>query len=125
MKFANSQRGMSSAGWMMALVVAGMAILVAVKILPIYIDDNAIGSIVASLDGKTSIEKASPRLVRSYISKGIQTNMVYNFDKKNDIAVYEEDGFLKVYIEYEKRIHLISNVDLVMSFEHYWQIRNR
>ncbi len=124
MKFANSQRGMTSAGWMMTLALAGMVLLITFKMVPYYLDDSAIGSTLDSLTDKPAIDSASVRDVRRYISKGFQTNMIRDFDRE-DIEIYEEDGFMKVDIEYEKRVHIVSNVDVVMSFKHNWQISNQ
>ncbi|MCL6417151.1 DUF4845 domain-containing protein [Aestuariirhabdus sp. Z084] len=124
MKFANSQRGMSTAGWMMTLAVAGMTLLLVFKMVPFYLDDQAIGQTLENLSARKGIDEASPREIRGFINKNFQTNMIRDFDKE-DIEIYEEDGFLKVDIEYEKRVHIVSNVDVVMSFKHNWQVKNQ
>ncbi|WP_164880878.1 DUF4845 domain-containing protein [Aestuariirhabdus litorea] len=124
MKLANRQRGMTTAGWMMTLALGGMILLLVFKMVPYYMDDRAIAQLLENMKERQGIEDADILQVRGYLSKGFQTNMIRDFDRE-DIEVYEADGFMKIDIEYEKRVHIAGNVDVVMSFKHNWQVANQ
>ncbi|WP_426417295.1 DUF4845 domain-containing protein [Aestuariirhabdus sp. LZHN29] len=124
MKFSKTQRGMSSSGWMATLAIGGMVLLLVFKMVPYYMDDAAIGQLLENISNRQNIEEASVREIESFISKGMQTNSIRDFDN-DTIEVYEADGYMKVDIVYEKRVNIIGNVDVVMSFKHNWQVANQ
>ncbi|MCX4025493.1 DUF4845 domain-containing protein [Endozoicomonas sp. SM1973] len=122
MKLKKSQLGLTAFGWFLALCVGGFVVVTVMKLAPIYIDNYAIQNIFDSLDDRPDIAKASPRKVRDYISKGFTTNMIRDVHIK-DVVVKKEGGFLTASLKYEKREHLVKNIDLVLTFENSWKIK--
>ncbi|MDE1460438.1 DUF4845 domain-containing protein [Spartinivicinus poritis] len=122
MKLKKSQLGLTAFGWFLALCVGGFAVVTVMKLAPIYMDNYAIQNVFDSLDERPGIAKSSPRQVRDYISKGFTTNMIRDVNVK-DVVVKKESGFLSASLKYEKREHLVKNIDLVLTFENSWKIK--
>lgn len=122
MKLKKSQLGLTAFGWFLALTLCGFIVVTAMKLAPIYMDNFSVQKVLDSLDDRPSIAKASPRQVRSYISKGFTTNMIRDINAK-DVVIKKENGFLTAKLKYEKREHLIKNIDIVLTFENSWKIK--
>ncbi|WP_163835045.1 DUF4845 domain-containing protein [Spartinivicinus ruber] len=122
MKLKKSQLGLTAFGWFLALCVGGFIVVTVMKLAPIYIDNYAVQKVFNSLDERPGIAKASPRKVRDYISKGFTTNMIRDFNAK-DVVIKKESGFLSATLKYEKREHLVKNIDIVLTFENSWKIK--
>ena len=120
MKIAHSQRGLTGTGWLMVLVGVSCLGLVLTKMVPHYADDSTIASVLESLENRPGIAEASLRQVRNYVQIGFDTNNIRDFDM-DAIEVFSEEGFTQVQINYEKRVNIYGNVDVVMSFKHLWK----
>lgn len=124
MNLLQRQKGMSTGGMLLTILAVLFAATVVMKLFPVYMDNFTVKSILESLDRQPGITKASTRNVKSSISKGFQTNMVRDISL-DDVVVKKENGHLVVDINYERRVDLISNIDVVITFENNWTIKHQ
>ncbi len=115
----NRQQGSSALSWLFYLLIGGLLLSFAFKVLPFYMDDHAVNKVVASLTDRPGSSTASVTQVRTWIDKGLQLNMV-KLDR-SEVKVARENGVVAINIGYERRINFFYNVDLVLTFEHNWK----
>ncbi|MFK0573431.1 DUF4845 domain-containing protein [Endozoicomonas sp.] len=113
------QRGSGALSWLFYLLIGGLLLSFAFKVLPFYMDDHAVNKVVSSLTGRPGSSTASVTQVRTWIDKGLQLNMV-KLDR-SEVKVARKNAVVAVDIDYERRINFFYNVDLVLTFEHNWK----
>jgi hypothetical protein len=73
-------------------------------------------SVLESLKDEPGITGKTRSEIIRMVSKRFDVNDVYNVDPKL-VEVKKDRGVLKVSINYERREHLVGNVDVVATFD--------
>ena len=120
----NRQKGLGILGMLVTILVGGFALMVAMKLVPLYLDDYAVSRVLTSLDDKPAVASAGTSEVRDWLKKGLQTNVV-ELDPKEVRVFRDKYAVVSVEIDYERRLKLIKNVDLIVSFEHDWKVKSQ
>ncbi|KEQ17966.1 DUF4845 domain-containing protein [Endozoicomonas numazuensis] len=118
------QKGLSTLGWLVAILVGGFMIMLTFKVAPIYLDDYAISKVLTSMDTKTGVKEAGVPQVREWLNKGLMTNRI-KLAKGESKVLRDEGKSVAVEIDYERRVHLMYNIDLVLTFEHNWNAKSQ
>jgi hypothetical protein len=87
------------------------------KIIPVYINDGSVSSIMGKLSGDSSLSNASSRTIRETIEKRLKINNIYDIDP-SEIVIRPGRGGYTVTLNYEPRGNLFGNLDYVISFKH-------
>ncbi len=124
MDLMRKQQGMTTGGMLLTVLAVIFAATVVMKLFPIYLDNYSIKSILESLDREPEIASYSPKQLKNKIDKHFQTNMIRDI-RMQDVKTKRENGMLVVDIDYERRVDLIGNIDLVVTFENNWTTQAR
>lgn len=98
----NRQNGMTFIGIVMLLVVIAVIALTAVKIIPIYIENFAVKSVLTSIENDHRIDPKSKAAIWESIRKRLYINEV-RLIKKEHVTMSRKNGKTTVTIEYESR----------------------
>ena len=112
----STQTGMSFVGILVIVVIVASAVTVLLKIGPHYIDFYAVKSVIEDLPAQ-KVHEMSRSEIKESLQKRFKVNNLRDF-KVVDILKIDrgrDDTVLKV--NYEQREHLVSNVDIVLTFE--------
>lgn len=112
------QRGMSS---LMLLFVAGtgaLALICALKLLPVYIENWSIKEMLSGIETEymDSGEGLTPREMRSRVEKRLMVNQINAIDPR-DLVIERTKSHFVLTANYESRVPLFANVDVVLKFE--------
>lgn len=121
---SNKQSGMSSLGMLTILLLAGFFLLAAFRVGPLYFDNIYVAEGLRSLsnpDGDLSTLNKSQ--VKAQLGKYFLLNNIRDFSM-DSIQVKKDDSGLLVTADYEKRVHLIHNIDVVLVFQNHWHSSN-
>lgn len=116
MKTLKKQRGLSSLGWLFVISVAGFALLCGFKLGPVYLDNNFVRGALQSLAKEGEVGSMSNGEIRSKLSKLFTINNIRG-DVTKKVKVERKKDRVLVSINYEERIPLIYNIDVVLTFE--------
>ncbi|MGB0360868.1 MAG: DUF4845 domain-containing protein, partial [Endozoicomonas sp.] len=105
--------------WLIFLFIGVAIFSLGLKIMPLYIDDYAVKKVVSSLTSRPDSETVSVNQIRAWVQKGLQLNTVKL--EKSEIKITRKNSIVTVDIDYERRVHLFHNVDIVLSFNHDWK----
>jgi hypothetical protein len=112
----DAQRGFTLIGLMMVFAVVGFFALIIMRLLPVYMEDNAIKgavfSVAAELPPTASIGEA-----RKAFGKRLEINDVKAV-VPGDLVMGGEAGVRALVVEYEGRAPFISNISFVVDFYH-------
>lgn len=114
MNSSRAQNGVSMFGFVMAMVVVVLLGIVAMKVVPMYIEFN---SVKKSLDGVAQEQFDSAGEVRQSLSKRLNINYADSL-KKEDISVKSKDGRYVVAVDYYVDKPLVGNLSLSAHFEY-------
>ena len=116
MKKWHHQKGMTAIGWMLVLGLIAFFTLITLRMVPLYMEYGKVASTLESLKDQPNIALHSKSEIVKIVSKRFDVNDVKNVDPKL-IKISKDRGKMKVGISYERREHLVGNVDIVAIFE--------
>ena len=111
------QDGMTYMGMLILLVVIAFFAIVLVKVSPLYMEHFKVDSSLESLaqESKDSQAALSPREIEKHLLNRLSINDVQHVTKDN-IKITREGRKTVVTVDYEARVTLFSNLDLVARF---------
>ncbi len=110
------QRGFSKLGLVFMLVVLVSGLTFALKVLPVYIDHNFVQGVAESLLESGRANSMTQAEVREEIAASMRVNNVRDFDL-DSISTSRANGASIISITYERRIPLVANIDIILSFD--------
>lgn len=121
--YPGRQAGMTLIGWLLVFIFIAFAALIAMRLVPVYMESASVGTVLDSVAQDRSISAENRAEVMSTIRKRLNINDVDNVKREN-IKFERVSGGLEVTIEYEARVDLVGNLDAVASFKKQALIRN-
>ncbi|WP_158256802.1 DUF4845 domain-containing protein [Pseudomonas sp. MYb185] len=113
-----SQKGMSFFGWLAVIALVVFAGVIAMKLIPIYLDHFALRKVVTSVNEDPSIKIGSLRDMHSHINKGMQINSIRDIKAADAVTVISSGtNTYTVTIKYEVRAPMLKTVDLLVHFD--------
>ena len=108
------QRGLSALGMLVVLAVAGFVLTVGFKIGPLYLDNYFVDAALQTLANEP-VHSMSDRQIRRKVADYFTINNVRDVNAKS-LKIAREKTRTLVYMDYEKRVNLIANLDVVVVF---------
>ncbi len=114
----HSQKGMSFFGWLAVIALIVFGLVLAMKLIPIYLDHFALRSMVTKINEDPTIEIKSIRQFNRYIEDGMQINSIRDINAREAIKITASgNNAYTVQIAYEVRTPALQNVDLLVHFD--------
>lgn len=124
MKKWHHQRGMTAIGWLLVLGLIAFFTLITLRLVPLYLEYSKISSVFESLVDEPGIGAKPRSAIISLVTKRFDINDVRKVSPKL-IKISKEKGLTRISIEYERREHLMSNIDVVASFNKQIEVSTR
>lgn len=113
------QRGMTAIGWLIVIALVATQAMMALRIIPIYINDGSIKSVLEALPNDPEVRGKPARDVRYFIDRRLQINGITDFERdKKAFKFRKTTSGLEVKLHYEKRGPIFSNLEFVATFDH-------
>jgi Tfp pilus assembly major pilin PilA len=116
MNTQHHQKGMTAIGWLLVLGLIAFFALITLRLVPLYLEYSKVASVLESLQNEPGITNQSRSEIVSLVTRRFDVNDVREVDPRI-IKVSKENGILTVSIDYERRQHLMGNVDVVATFD--------
>jgi len=112
------QQGMSTLGILMAVVLVVSGMLLAMKLVPLYINDYAIGKAVASFETEENLYGKTKTEIRSMLRRKLTADYTEGLDN-DEIQIEKKKGVITIDVIYEARVSVVHNLDVVANFSHH------
>lgn len=112
-----TQRGVSKLSLLTTFLLIASFLTFGLKVAPLYVDDNVITGICSELIESGEIDGMNVRDLRTRVNNSLRINNVMDFDT-SAITLTRENGQAIISIEYERRVELVANLDVVARFSH-------
>ena len=112
------QSGMSAVGFMFFVAIFVFVLLSVLKIVPIYIENMSIQSILEGIEEEysTTTKQPSQTEIKSLLQKRFNINQITQLPVK-DIQIKKDKTHYLVTANYETRIDFLANIDVVIVFD--------
>lgn len=124
MKKWHHQRGMTAIGWLLVMGLIAFFALIILRLVPIYLEYSKVVSVFESLAKEQGVGARSRNEIIVLVTKRFGVNDVDKVSPKL-VKVSKEKGMTVISIEYERREHLMSNIDVVASFSKQVEVPSR
>ncbi len=115
------QRGMSSLGWITVLLVVAFFITCTVKLLPEYMQSWTVKSTLQNVAESGDLANKSPSEIRRKLVKLFRVNQIDSITVK-DVEISRESTGVVIHAQYERRMPLMYNIDVVLKFDHSHEV---
>ncbi len=109
------QQGMTFISLLVVLAIGVFFTLLAIKMVPTYLENFAIQEVLASVEQERSSRDLSRVRLKDNLLKRFQINGVYDFPR-DKIKIEKVKGGRRILVEYEVRKPVAGNVYVVMTF---------
>lgn len=116
MHLRSRQSGLSSLGWLTLLGVAGFFLLCVFRVGPIYLEQFQVKAVLDEVFTSSNARQMSKHELLETLRKRFEVNGIEVLPTK-DIKFVESREGIQVDCNYEKRIPLIANIDVVVKFD--------
>lgn len=110
------QRGMTLIGWVIVLGLIAFFSLLALRLVPLYLDIYRIKTVLKSLPQEPLITQKTPFEIKQMIERKLYINYVESVQAK-DFEVTRKGNKTTVSIEHEFRTPFIGNVSLLVDYQ--------
>ncbi|NOQ36445.1 MAG: DUF4845 domain-containing protein [Methylococcaceae bacterium] len=114
--FAKKQQGMTAGGIVLMLIGICMSVVIALKIIPVYMQQGKVKSALESMANIPEIENKSKREVNTFLYKRFDVNGIRNLPK-DAVKITKFGGYLKIKIKYDTEEQLVSNLFVLIKFD--------
>ena len=115
----NSQKGMTTTSALFTLFIVGFVLTVAFRLAPHYLDNRIIQSAIDQV-GESDINGKSNSQIRRKIADFFTINNIRDVDVRK-VVIDREDSGTQISLDYEKRIEMFGNVDVVLKFSNSYE----
>ena len=114
MQSKTHQRGMTGIGWLIVLALIGFFVLLALRMVPAYLDYFKVVSTLEALEEESGF--SSPAEIRRLLERRFDVSFVSSITPQ-DVEIKNVGKIYRVTASYEKREHIAGNVYVLMDFE--------
>jgi len=111
------QRGISMMGALTMLVIGAFAVVIFMKVVPIYLNYYQVYTALEGLKSEPGITSESKSEIMNRIEKRFDISQIYSPDPHDVIKIDKRGGVTSVKLAYEDRRELLGNLEVVAVFE--------
>ena len=123
-KTIKKQQGLTVISWVVVIVFLLFQGVMAMNVIPAYLTDSSVKSIMKELPNDEKARKSSTRDLKVLVAKRLNVNSVYTV-KPDHIKVTKGRNENIVTIEYEPRGTLLGNLEFIIDFKHEARVPTR
>ena len=125
MRFAQRQRGLTLWSGLFVLLVGGFVALVALKVIPGYLEYFRIAETLEGIRGEAASSGMTAEEIRKRIGRRFSVEDIRDRDVSDVVIKAQRGGLTQVSIDYEFRRNLFYNIDLVLRFDKAVEVKGR
>lgn len=122
MQTVKKQQGMTMIGWLLVIILFVCLALVAMRLIPVYLDGYKVSQSMESLSAESGIGSKSIAELRKMLMRRLDVNMV-NDVTAEDVTFTRRGNVITIEIKYEARRKLFGNLYAVVVFSKTTEIQ--
>ena len=110
--------------WIFIILVFGGVLSIGFKIIPLYIEHNTMSNVLDSMAEKDGMAAKAKHTLKESITQKFRINNIRNFPVKDNIEIKRTKNGTEIVMDYEVRMNLFKNLDLIADFNKSVELRN-
>ena len=115
---ANKQRGATLTSTIITIFIAGFFLTLVFKLGPHYLDIRIIAGAIQQV-GQSDLDDETIPDIRQKVADFFTINNIRDVPANQVVITRDRDG-VRISLDYEKRIEMFSNVDVVLKFSNHY-----
>ncbi len=116
-----NQRGLTFMSLIFLVGLIGCFVMLVLKVAPLYMDNhNVVNAFNAERQSPDILAKSKDQ-IRASIGKRFQLNYVTHVNT-DDLKIIGIPGYVKVSLEYERVVHIIGNLSVLVEFNEGFEV---
>ncbi len=115
-----AQRGITAISILLAILLSGIAVLLLLKVSPVYIEWYSVNNAFRSLKEDLELRAKSPTEIQTLLKKRFDLNDIHSVNLREDVKIKKTGSSLLIELKYEVVTPLFSNISLLFDFEKSW-----
>lgn len=107
-----------------AILLFGGAMSLGAKLVPVYMDHNTMSKILDKMAEEQGLGSRADSSIREEMRKRFKLNNIREFDLNEHLEIERHGRGTDVALDYEVRVKLVSNLDLIASFDKKVELRD-
>lgn len=105
--------------WMLILGLVGIQLIMAIRIIPVYMNHSSLVTIMDSLPSSPDIQPKNSKKVMEVLKKKLKINNLYDLAANKEAFTFKKiDGGFSLVAHYEARGPIFKNLEFVATFDH-------
>ena len=122
--FPSKQKGIGFAGWLAIILVLGGVLSVGTKLVPIYMNNNTVEGLLEKMADESEMSLKSKGEIYKILENRLKLNNIRDFPVEDNLNVVRTKGGTTLVLDYETRVPVAGNLDLIASFKKEVELRN-
>jgi len=118
------QRGVGFAGWLVLILVFGGLLTIATNLFPHYMDHRTASNLLDKLSTEVGVATKNKAEITKIVSNRMNLNNIRGFDLEDRLSVNRTKNGTELVLNYEIRIPVIGNLDVIASFNKEVELRD-
>ncbi len=114
----------SMGGIMVTLLIVAAAVSLGSQLIPLYLDHNTMGTIMDKMSEENGLGGRGDAELRDIMIQRLKLNNIRDFDLKQHMKIDRSGRGTDMVLDYEVRIHLVHNPDLIAAFDKKVHLRD-
>lgn len=115
-KFPRKQSGFGLMGWLIVIIIVGGATSLGLQLVPVYMDNNSLNSAIEGIASEPDSSNMREKTLHDRVIQRLKLNGVRDFPVAERVKINRGKSVPVVVVDYEVRMPLFENLDLVASF---------
>ncbi len=111
-------------GWIIAILIFGGGMTLAARLGPLYMDHNTMSGLLDKMGDEAGMGIKSNGELKNIIKQRFKLNNIRDFPIDEHIAFERTGKGTEIVMDYEVRIPLMGNLDLIASFDKSVELRD-
>lgn len=121
--FSSSQRGITFIGFVLLMVFVGFFALLALKLIPVYLDHYKVVSVLKSLEHDKDLPSRGRDEILGTFEKRWDIDMIDSVTR-DDVTITKDMHRIKIQIAYDVTKPIFGNVDVLVHFDDSIEVDN-
>jgi hypothetical protein len=109
--------------WIFIILVFGGSLSMGLKLVPLYMNHNTMSSVLDAMAEEDGLAARRTNDLQQMMMQRFKMNNIREFDVKENVEIKRSSNGTEIIMDYEVRIPLVQNLDLIAAFEKSVELR--
>jgi hypothetical protein len=120
---ARKHGGLTLIGFLIVLVVTMFFIYCGMRVIPMYLEYNALKSAMATLQANPSAKTMTPAQMKERIERSLWSSYASNNINRSHMHVSRKTGGISIRVAYSVKKPFLGNISIIGEFDHTVVVR--